>query len=114
MAKGQLHRAAGGISNLPTTNRAEPQPQRVKANERVGFRAPFAADPLRLGCAIGARTSVRERQKPKSKLQAPEKLQTANINLGLSVWSLMLGASLDLGAWSFPPPHCYARERSHH
>jgi hypothetical protein len=40
--------------------RARVQPQRVKANERVRSRAPFAGDPLRLDFAPGARTSVRE------------------------------------------------------
>jgi hypothetical protein len=78
------------------------QPQRVKANERVELisRASFAADPLRLGCAVlRTRSSVHETQAPKSKHQAAEKLQTSNINLSPLVWSLVLGISLELGAW---------------
>jgi hypothetical protein len=60
MEKGQLHRAAG-VSNLFSANNAEPQPQRVKANERLGIssHAPFAADPLRLGLAASDRGYVR-------------------------------------------------------
>jgi hypothetical protein len=40
---------------------------------------------------------------PNSKHQAPEKFQTANMeNDGarIGIWSLVLGAFLELGAWS--------------
>ena len=46
-------------------------------------------------------------QAPTSKLQAPEKFQTSNTNERARHWSLVLGASLELGAWML----VFARER---
>jgi hypothetical protein len=37
---------------------------------------------------------------PTSKHQAPEKFQTSGIERHAQVWSLVLGASLELGRWS--------------
>jgi hypothetical protein len=36
---------------------------------------------------------------PNSKLQAPEKFQAPN-SFGATIWSLLFGASLELGAWN--------------
>lgn len=58
MGKGNFN-GSGGVSNFScgtTGSRLCPgdQPQRVKADARVHFHAPSAADPLRLSLAVSA------------------------------------------------------------
>jgi hypothetical protein len=37
---------------------------------------------------------------PSTNIQAPEKFQAPNTHLRSQVWGLVVGASLELGAWS--------------
>jgi hypothetical protein len=39
-------------------------------------------------------------QSPSTNIQHPEKFQTLNTNFRAQVWSLVIGVSLDVGAWN--------------